>query len=275
MRTPPAPQLPVDATPSRLSATTVMEGEMSRRIAPSGLWGTATHQGHTRPNNEDAFVVEPDLGLYAVLDGMGGENSGEVASALAAKTLAEFVRANLGTQGFGSRDLLESAVNAAAVAVFDMAARTPEHHRMGTTVVSCLFCPAGQVLIAHAGDSRAYLLRNRQMRQLTRDHTLWQQYADEDRELSVNGDLMLKHILTRNLGAERGVVPDIFEETLEADDRLLLSSDGLHEAVSFETMQQILSARESPSHIARRLIEAALGGPCPDNVSALVLDTSE
>jgi protein phosphatase len=255
-----------------LSAKTVMEGEMSRRDSLRGLWGTATHPGHSRARNEDAILVEPDLGLYAVLDGMGGAASGDVASDLAARTLAAFVRQNSGEQ-LRLRDLLEAALNAAAIAVHDLGVESDDHRGMGTTVVACLIGPALEVLIAHVGDSRAYLLRSHRLRQLTRDHSLTQQYLDEGRPLPPNANY--KHIITRNLGDERGVVPDVVEETLEAGDRLLLCSDGLSDALPDEVIQQILSSRETPSHVARRLIDAALAGPCTDNVSVLVLDVSE
>ncbi|MGH2907019.1 MAG: PP2C family protein-serine/threonine phosphatase [Solirubrobacterales bacterium] len=272
MRTSQAPHLCIDEIPSRLSATTVMEGEMSRRGTASGLWGTATHQGHLRTRNEDAILVEPDLGLYAVLDGMGGAAAGDVASNLAARTLAAFVRENLGTQELRLYDLLEAALNAAAIAVHDLATDSTEHRGMGTTVVACLIGPARQVSIAHAGDSRAYVLRDQRMRQLTRDHTISQQYIDEGRPLSPEAHAIYKTVVTRNLGQERGVAPDLIEERLEVGDRLLLCSDGLNDALPDEAIQQILSSRDAPSHIARRLLEAALTGPCRDNVSVLVLD---
>lgn len=275
MRTSQAPHLCIDEIPSRSSATMVMEGEISGRHAVSGLWGTATHRGHLRRRNEDTILVEPNLGLYAVLDGMGGMVSGDVASDLAARTLAAFVRQNLGAQELRLRDLLEAALNAAAISVNDLATNSAEHRGMGTTVVACLVGPTREVSIAHAGDSRAYLLRDHQLRQLTRDHTISQQYLDEGRPLSAEADVIYKSILTRNLGQERGVVPDVLEETLEVGDRLLLCSDGLNGALIDEAILQMLSSRETPSHIARRLIDAALAGPCRDNVSVLVLDASD
>ena len=276
MRTSQAPHLCIDAIPSRLSAATVMEGEMSRRDVVSGIWGTATHQGHVRTKNEDTILVEPDLGLYAILDGMGGAASGEVASNLAARTLAAFARGNLGTQELRPRDLLEAALNAAAIAVHDLATSIIQHRGMGTTVVACLLVAARKILIAHAGDSRAYRLRDHRMQQLTCDHTISQQYINEGRPLPPELAAYYKTVVTRNLGEERGVAPEVLEEeTLEAGDRLLLCSDGLTDALSDETIQEILSTRESPSHIARQLVEAALAGPCRDNVSVLVLDGSE
>jgi serine/threonine protein phosphatase PrpC len=141
--------------------------------------------------------------------------------------------------------------------------------------VACLIGAAREVLVAHAGDSRAYLLRDHRMRKLTRDHTISQQYIDEGRPLSPEADAIYKTVLTRNLGQERGVTPDILEETIVAGDRLLLCSDGLNDALPDEAIHEILGSREAPSGIARRLVEAALAGPCRDNVSVLVLDASE
>jgi serine/threonine protein phosphatase PrpC len=256
----------------RLSAKTVTEGEMSRRHAPSGMWGTATHLGHTRARNEDTIVVEPELGLFAILDGMGGEASGDMASGLAARTLTAFVRDNLDARDVRLRDLLEAAFHAAAVAVHDVAIASEEHRGMGTTAVACLLGRARERWIAHAGDSRAYLRRDHRLHRLTRDHTISQQYLDEGRPLSAEGTAIYKHILTRNLGQEHGVVPDVVVDTLQAGDRILLCSDGLNDALSDDEIQEILGSRESPSYIARRLIDAALAGPCRDNVSVVVLD---
>jgi PPM family protein phosphatase len=254
-----------------LSTRMATEGGMWRRDVP---WGTATHKGHVRTRNEDALLVESELGLYAVLDGMGGAASGDVASNLAARTLATFVRQNLRTQELRLRDLLEAALNTAAIAVHELATNSTEHRGMGTTVVTCLLGAAREILIAHAGDSRAYLLRDHRMRQLTRDHTLWQEYIDDGRPLA-DTNAYLKRVVTRNLGQDPGVAPDVLEETLEVGDRLLLCSDGLNEVLPDEVIQQILSSPDAPSHIAQRLVETALVGPCPDNVSVLVLDASE
>ena len=256
-----------------IEASTPMKDEALRRVAIRHAWGARTHRGNVRATNQDSLVVEPELGLYAVLDGMGGAASGDVASRLAAEQLVDFVRQNyLGRQHLPLRDLLESAIDAAAAAVFDLAASDASHHGMGTTVVACLFGHTGQVLVAHAGDSRAYLLRNRDMRQLTRDHTIWQMYIEEGRVLC-EGERFLKAMLTRNLGEVRGVMPDVLEQALEAGDRLLLCSDGLHEAVPVEVMVEILGSTHAPADIAQQLIDTALSGACSDNVSALVIAT--
>lgn len=255
-----------------IGATTRVEGEgdASRQTATMQLWGVGTDRGHVRAINEDTLVVEPELGLYAVLDGMGGAASGEVASRVAADMLIDCVRRDLGTQELHLRELLGLAIDAAAAAVYDVAANEDRHRGMGTTIVACLFGQARQVVIAHAGDSRAYLLRKDCMRQLTRDHTLWQEYADAGRVPS-DENVRLKHILTQNLGDARGVVPEVLDLALEDDDRLLLCSDGLYEAVSCEQMRQLLGSAQTPDDIARQLIDLALNGPCSDNVSALVI----
>lgn len=260
---------------SGMNAATVIEGEVVSRDSLSGRWGAATHRGHTRARNEDTILAEPDLGLYAVLDGMGGAASGDVASHLAARSLASFVRESPDSGKHRPTDLLRAAIESAAIAVYDLAHDITEHQGMGTTVVACLLGPARRISIAHAGDSRAYLLRGQRMCQLTCDHTVWQQYLNEGRVLPPETAAFFKTVLTRNLGEEHGVAAEVLEETLEAGDRLLLCSDGLNDALPDEAIQHVLASREAPSHIARRLIEAALAGECRDNISALVLNVAE
>jgi serine/threonine protein phosphatase PrpC len=139
-------------------------------------------------------------------------------------------------------------------------------------VVACLVIEPTHVLIGHAGDSRAYLLRNGKLEALTRDHTVAQRLVDAG---ALRADEMescpQRHYLTRNLGGEYGVGPDVLELKLELGDRLLLCSDGLYCGASLGLIRRALGSREAPTRVARRLIELALQGDAPDNISAIVL----
>jgi serine/threonine protein phosphatase PrpC len=243
------------------------------RIEKTQLLGRGeTHRGNVRANNQDMLIVDPELGLYAVLDGMGGAAAGEVASRLARETILGFVRKHVGSQKFTARELLVRAIDAAAIAVYTAAEAEVELRGMGTTVVACLVDRLTHVVIGHAGDSRAYLLRDRRLRTLTRDHTLVQKFLDDgSMSLDQAEQSQLKHILTHNLGVDKGAEPDILEQALEAGDRVLLCSDGLHGGVSAEAMQRVLGSPDAPEHVAHQLIELALRGEGADNVSAIVI----
>jgi len=233
--------------------------------------GGETHRGHVREMNQDVILVEPDLELYAVLDGMGGANAGDIAARMAGKTIVAWIRQKRRLRRWPHL-LLERALNAAAVEVFTAAEERLEYRGMGTTVVACLVIEPTRVVVGHAGDSRAYLLRDGELAALTRDHTVAQRLVDE-RVLS--SDEMARsphrHLLTRNLGRAYGVRPDVLEQTLKPGDRLLLCSDGLYGGMSERAIQGVLEARDTAEQTAHRLVELALRGAASDNISAVVI----
>jgi len=237
------------------------------------LWaGGETHRGHIRDSNQDVILVEPDLGLYAVFDGMGGVNAGDVAARMASQEIAASMRKMPRIRRRSPRKALELALNTAAVEVFRAAEGRLDCHGMGTTVVACLVIEPTHVVIGHAGDSRAYLLRDGKLEALTRDHTVAQRLVDAG---ALRAEEMescpQRHLLTRNLGQGYGVGPDVLELKLERGDRLLLCSDGLYGGAPLGSIRRVLGSREAPTRVARRLIELALRGEAADNISAIVL----
>jgi serine/threonine protein phosphatase PrpC len=240
--------------------------------------GGATHPGKVRASNQDVILIDPELGLYAVLDGMGGAQAGDIAARLARETLVGFLREHSGSRTLTPRELLAHAVDAAATAVYTAAEQQAAYRGMGTTVVACLVVEATDVepmhvVIGHVGDSRAYLLRDGYLRQLTRDHTLVRRFVDEGAMTTDQAETsQLKHILTRNLGATKRAKPDLQEHALEAGDRVLLCSDGLHGGgVSGEEIRGVFRMREAPEQTAHQLIALALRGEARDNISVIVL----
>jgi serine/threonine protein phosphatase PrpC len=235
------------------------------------LAGGETHRGHVRDSNQDVILVEPELGLYAVLDGMGGANAGDVAARLAAAKIVEGVRQPRNRPCL-PRQVLELALHSAAVEVFRAANERPEYQGMGTTVVACLVAAPTRVVIAHAGDSRAYMLRDGQLEAMTRDHTVAQRLIEagtlrlDDRESSPH-----RHVLTRNLGRDHGVLADVVEHALKPGDRLLLCSDGLYGGVPEGAIRRALGSSDPPERIAHNLVTLALHGEALDNVSAVVI----
>lgn len=241
--------------------------------------GGQTHRGHVRTDNQDVILVEPDLGLYAVLDGMGGANAGDVAARLASEKIAAFVREKVGIRRRSPRQLLELALDAAAVEVYSASETQLAYRGMGTTAVACLVIDPSRVVIAHAGDSRACLLRDGQLTTLTRDHTVAQRMVDDGivsaDDIGAPRFLEFHHTLTKNLGGAYGVVPDLVEQTILPGDRLLLCSDGLHGGAAEGAIRRVLASREPPERIAHQLITLALHGRASDNISAIVITVEE
>jgi protein phosphatase len=225
--------------------------------------GALTDIGLHRKTNEDAFVVQPPL--YAVCDGMGGANAGEVASGLAAEALAGEVAK--GTP-------LHAAAEAANAAVFQHAHDNVEQSGMGTTLTAFVL-EGATARFVHIGDSRAYLLRDGELRQVSDDHSLVGEMMRDGRlteeEAAVHPH---RSILSRALGTEPQARIDEFTEDLLPGDVLLLCSDGLSGPVPADAIRVALT-RSDPQAAAERLILEARRGGGPDNITAVVVRLDE
>ena len=225
--------------------------------------GAGSDVGRHRENNEDAFVAAPPL--YAVCDGMGGAAAGEVASELAARTLAEAVAAG---------HPLAEAVALANRAVHERAGARRELAGMGSTLTAMLV-RGERAELAHVGDSRAYLLRDGVLRQLTEDHSLVGELVREGR-LSA-GDAAghpYRNVLTRVLGTDEAVAVDRLETDLRAGDVVLLCTDGLTGMVGDDDIARLLAAPD-PQQAADDLVAAALAAGGLDNVTVVVVRFEE
>lgn len=230
----------------------------------------ASDVGRVRARNEDAWLWRR-LGaaeLLAVADGLGGHQAGDVASRLALEALAEA----LGDAGPGAlrRQRLEAAFHRANEAVWQAAQRRPDWSGMGTTLTAALV-EAGELTVAHVGDSRAYLWRGGSLRQLTSDHSLVRALVERGALSEEEAErLPERHILTRAVGTAPEVEVDVVELRLEPGDRLLLATDGLTAALSLEQVVELLA--QGGDRPAQRLVEAANRGGAPDNVTVLVAE---
>jgi protein phosphatase len=230
-----------------------------------------SHIGKVRTTNEDALILEPRLGLYAVLDGMGGHPAGDVAARVGGHAIAISVRQRGRMRRRWPRQVLERALRIAASEVFRAGEERPAYHYMGTTVVACLVAPT-RAVIGHVGDSRAYLLRDGELAALTRDHSVVQKLLDKGeitpRQAKRHPE---RQRLTANLGRGGWVLPEMTELRLREGDRLLLCSDGLHGYAPASAIRRVLAGRGGAEEIARRLVELALRCATQDNVSAVVI----
>lgn len=221
-----------------------------------------------RATNEDACLVDRATGLFVVADGMGGHNAGEVASALAVTTIAEAV----GARTQPADRLIEAAVRKANARILEVASKRPDCAGMGTTVTAMLVNGADATLV-NVGDSRAYLLRDGRLEQLTRDDSWVRQLQDDGVVLS-EADIQrhpMRHVLTEVVGVRPDLLPRAAAVALHDGDLVLLASDGLHGALPDTELRSLLSAKGSCEELARGLVVRAVRSGATDNVTAVVV----
>ncbi len=241
---------------------------MSVRFRSSAL----SDRGRVRRNDEDAYLADEDLGLFAVADGMGGHLAGEVASRIAVEVLSASVRRVTDAGGaVDAKRALEEAFRSANEETRRQA-RSADRRGMGSTLVA-LYAPSSSAWTAHVGDSRVYLWRNKELKRLTQDHSAVTELAR--RTPGLESELRrsaLAHVLTRCLGMEGEAVPEIRPVQIEPGDRLLLCCDGLTDMVSDEELGRILSSGLSADALCRSLVEMANEAGGQDNITVVVVD---
>lgn len=230
----------------------------------------STDTGRQRDHNEDAFAIEPGLGIALLADGMGGHNAGEVASEMAiATTLAILSQ----TQGLSAQDRLETAIQASHAGIREKAASSNRYQGMGTTLVAVVLDSA-TLAVGHVGDSRLYRLRKGELELLTRDHSLLQEFIDKGLYTPEEArQKVARNILTQALGLEEAVRIDIGEFPLQAGDRYLLCSDGLHEMVSDNEISALLGRAQPLPEVCNTLIELANAKGGKDNITVVIIET--
>jgi protein phosphatase len=230
----------------------------------------ATHVGQVRSNNQDSFLEAEDL--FAVADGMGGHQGGEVASHLAIETLREHFTVP-------TTDALVDAIQAANDAVMAKAVDDPSLRGMGTTIVALaavITQGEDRIAVVNVGDSRCYLLEEDRLRQITKDHSVVQTLVDNGQITRAEAERHpQRNILTRALGIDPRVMTDSWELLPFAGDRYVLCSDGLFNEVSEADMVRVLRAQASPGEAADELVQMANAGGGRDNISVVVIDVVE
>jgi PPM family protein phosphatase len=238
-----------------------------------------TDAGKRRANNEDSFLLDDGLSLYAVADGIGGSEGGEIASRIAVETLSstlpDLLKGSTGAAGVPPEDAaLLSAVALAHQNILREQELRPKLAEMGTTLTTLLLAK-GQAVLAHVGDSRAYRLRSGTLRQLTNDHAL---VAEQLRAGVLTPEQArtspYRHVITRALGAGAEVRPDILRYGIEKGDRFLLCTDGLTEMVDDREIARILES-SAPQEAVQELIAAANRNGGVDNITAVAVWVTE
>lgn len=227
-------------------------------------FGSRTDIGYVRDHNEDSLIIIPPL--FAVADGMGGHEAGEIASEITVNTLAELAPSHLDAEG------LTAAVEAANYNVIKAPRQGIGRDGMGTTLTAAML-EGERLLIAQVGDSRAYLLHKGHLQQITRDHSLMAdlieagQITPEEARVHPN-----RSVITRAIGSDIHMRPDIYELNVDAGDRILLCSDGLSSMISNNAIESIMRRQSDAQHCADELVTAALENGGADNVTIVVAD---
>ena len=228
-----------------------------------------THRGRKRPSNEDAFGYSVEHGVYLVCDGMGGAAAGEIASSQGVEELLRLL---------GSRDqaaplplVAEEAIAAANLAIYSRSQRNLKLSGMGTTLVG-LLVDGRHACVLNVGDSRCYRLRNRRLEQLTMDHSLVEEQIRLGRMTRPEAlRSPLRNVITRALGTQGQVTPDIFEIEAEPGDLFLLCSDGLTRELPDSLIESTLVADLHLDNLCKRLVEAANKAGGHDNITCLLV----
>jgi len=235
--------------------------------------------GKARKNNEDNTLVADDLDLAIVADGMGGHNSGEVASKIAVTVTKEKYESMTLTQAKPSEydeqysvkaNQLAFAIKLANSVIYEAGNAAQDNKGMGTTA-SALILNKDKFSIAHIGDSRIYLLRKNILQQLTEDHSLVMEHVKKGLLTKEQADKSpLQNILTRALGTQKNPAVDIYEVPAEDQDRVILCSDGLFKAINEEDMVKILSEIPDNKQACEKLVETANINGGHDNITVII-----
>jgi serine/threonine protein phosphatase PrpC len=245
-----------------------------------------TDPGRVRDHNEDCIESRPEIGLYVLADGMGGYNAGEVASGMATSLISDGLQESWNpkdAERMGrdeakatSERLIREQIARANSAIFTTSQNNPECAGMGTTLVVTLFFD-NFMTVAHIGDSRLYRLRGDTMEQVTRDHSLLQEQLDsglitpEEAKLSQN-----KNLVTRALGIDPTVDPELHVYETQVDDTYLLCSDGLSDMVEDEEIRlTLITLKTNPNLTVQQLVQAANDNGGRDNISAMLIRVAE
>ncbi|WP_328917897.1 MULTISPECIES: Stp1/IreP family PP2C-type Ser/Thr phosphatase [unclassified Streptomyces] len=237
------------------------------RMSLSLRFAAGSHKGMIREGNEDSGYAGPRL--LAIADGMGGQAAGEVASS---EVISTIVTLDDDIPGSDILTSLGTAVQRANDQLLHMVQEDPQLEGMGTTLTALLW--TGQRLgLVHVGDSRAYLLRDGVLTQITQDHTWVQRLVDEGRITEEEATTHpQRSLLMRALGSGERVEPDLSIREVRVGDRYLICSDGLSGVVSHQTLEDTLAGYQAPHETVQELIQLALRGGGPDNITCIVAD---
>lgn len=227
--------------------------------------------GTSRPNNEDVWVALPEFGFFALADGMGGPQAGEIAAKEVILSLSNSIAK---IKNYSCMELiieLRHAIEKANELIYQMSKKADELSGMGTTLC-CLMWIQEAIVYAHVGDSRIYRLRNKKLDLLTQDHSLFAKWlATGKLAAECETPYPYKNVITRAVGTSKKAKPEIAATTYEPGDLYFLCSDGLSDVLSLQEIEKIINRSEKMDSSCKSLIERAkIKGSC-DNITLLMI----
>jgi protein phosphatase len=227
--------------------------------------------GCKRPSNEDAFGYSVEFGIFVVCDGMGGAAAGEIASSLAVEEMMGRLAGDARDKNAPLEELVGQAIYAANEAIHSRAQSNVQISGMGTTLVG-LATEGSRVLAFNVGDSRCYRLRNLRLEQISQDHSLVQEQVRMGRLTPAEAlRSPLRSVITRALGTQKSVTPDLFELVAEPGDLFLLCSDGLTGELTDALIESMLAVDLPLDDLCARLVKAAKDAGGHDNITCLLV----
>ena len=236
--------------------------------------GFKTDKGPAREDNQDALFVLPDRNLFMIADGVGGQNSGELASRTAVGYMAQFAALHPIAQvrpGAELKAYFSTLLSGANELIYKKAASEPAHRGMATTAVLC-YLRDSKAYVVNVGDSRAYLVRDGNIMQITSDHTLIQEMLDRGeitpQQAEEHPD---KHVITRAIGGEATIRPDFYNFDIYPKDTIILCTDGLYGMVPEEEIAKLASRARTMHGLSRSLVDKANQCGGEDNITVVCI----
>lgn len=240
--------------------------------------GQLSHRGNVRQNNEDSIYSSRSRDLFIIADGMGGHTAGEIASKTAVKKVKHFIKTkaeNYEKIQDGFLGIISDAIDYGNNAIFSAAQKDESLKGMGTTLITA-FLDDNKIYIGHVGDSRAYIINDTSINQITSDHSLAEELY---RNGSITREEALNHpqknIITRAMGCNSSVKADLYTAEIWEGETLLLCTDGLSNMVSNDDICKIVKETQNMNECANKLVNAAIQAGGTDNISVIVIRTDK
>ncbi|MFA6916765.1 MAG: Stp1/IreP family PP2C-type Ser/Thr phosphatase [Parachlamydiales bacterium] len=233
-----------------------------------------SHKGLVRQNNEDVWEIVSSSRFYVVADGMGGHQAGEVAAREAVRTLCRVIeekKHQYGSSMSGIRRELRHGIELANYHVYKMGKNNPDLKGMGTTLC-CIYINENGIIYGNVGDSRIYRFRDGALEQLTRDDSLLRELLDQGQLAEYqSSDFLYKNIITKAIGAEPSVEPNVHSADIQEGDFYLMCTDGLTDMLTDESIAQIIAHMKTPEEGVEQLINEAISHGGYDNITVVML----
>ncbi len=227
--------------------------------------------GSSRVNNEDVWIALPEIGFFAIADGMGGHNAGEVAAQETLDFLSNSAKKINTSDAMELIIEIRHMIEKANRHVYEIGSKNPECQGMGTTLC-CLLWTKDTIIHAHVGDSRIYRLRNKKLSLLTQDHSLLTKWLSTGKLAEeCETPFPYKHVITRSIGGPGKANPEIALATHQDEDLFFLCSDGITDVLSLEEMEAILNEESAPEPAAHHLVETAKIKGSSDNMTIVMV----